>query len=150
MENYILVSLPFPADLTLNRVSKKAGNTKGAFAHLRSLTTAITVVDGEEVKTTKASGNSGHNVNLNAAQYAEAERVLAPLREFAKAGAKATKAQTAAANAIVAEIVANGGIRLPRNQRGRQPGEGESIGNFFAGIVAATPSEEETPEETTA
>lgn len=134
MSNFKLVAFPLPSDMTLNRVTKKAGNTKGTVAHLRSLTTPFTVIEGDEQTTTKAKGNSGHNIDLTAPQFAEAERVIAPLRTVATKGTKATKAEKEAAEAIVAELTANGGIRLPVNRRGRNPGEGESIGSLFEAL----------------
>lgn len=124
-----------PATLSLARVNKKAGNEKGAFAHLRA-DTAFTVVENGETSETKAK-NGTHNIDLSREQYAEAERYIAPLRVLREKGSKATAAERQAASAIVAEIAANGGIRLPVNRRGAPTREGESIGALFADIVAA-------------
>lgn len=137
-----LVALPVPPTLSLAKVNKKAGNEKGAFAHLRADTAFTVVENGEQSETTAKNGT--HSIDLNREQYAEAERYIAPLRVLRDKGTKATKAEVAAATAIMEEIARNGGIRLPVNRRGAPVREGESIGALFAGIVAAPPAEETT------
>lgn len=132
--SYKLIAFPLPADLSLVTVSQKENSKPAAIvARLRSMTAAMTVRDGDEETTTTAKGNSGHNVPLNATQYAEAKRIIDGLRagsaEKASAEAKATAA------AIVAELREYGGIRLPVNRQGRHAATGESIGDLFAGLT---------------
>lgn len=135
MSTFKTILFPLPADLSLVRVAQKESSKPAAIvARLRSMSQPMTVRDGDEETTTTAKGNSGHNVPLNATQYAEAERIIEGLR--AGSAEKASAEAKANAAAIVAELRENGGIRLTVNRQGRHAATGESIGDLFAGLTA--------------
>lgn len=122
----MILSLPFPADMALVKVAQREGSKPAAIvARVRSFVSPFTLTRGDETEVTKAKGNSGHNVPLNAAQAAEFERIVSILRD----------PKHAERAAIVEAIKSANGISLPVNVQGRQPAKGESVADAFADLL---------------
>lgn len=120
-----LIVAPFPADMSLVKVAQREGSKPAqTVAKLRAFSAPFTVRDGEEESTTTAKGNSGHNIPLNAAQYAVISNILATLRGSDK------KARAA----LIETLRNDGGIALPVNHQGRTAATGESIADLFGDL----------------
>lgn len=149
---YKTVLFPLPKAWSLVPTVQKAGSKPAAIAaRMRSMVAPFTVQDGDEVTTTKPSGNSGHNVPLNAEQAEIVRTIIATLAAAAaeypdtKQGKADAEAAAEAAAELIAELQLHGGIRLPVNRKGRTASQGEDIGSLFASFEA---NDEDTDEDT--